>query len=260
MQRVKTAGAPGGFNINPDGNPATNDATVVTDTWLNDIQEEICTVITDPTGGNAALNETLQNQLLTAIKAIVTRNSFAAGTRMVFAQNTAPVGWTIDATKNDMNLRVVSSAASGYVTGGIHSPTIMNVVPAHTHGIVDSTNTTTAAGTHTHADTFAATSSTAPAHDHNTGTFNRMLRAPYVGSLTGFDTTNSGSEQAVGAGDSGIIQPDGAHAHTITITGGITAVGNHTHNLSINVTTTSQTPTADNWEPKYLNVILCTKN
>lgn len=45
-----------------------------------------------------------------------TAGSFAAGTRLVFAQTAAPTGWTKDITNNDAALRVVSGAAS---TGGV---------------------------------------------------------------------------------------------------------------------------------------------
>lgn len=46
-----------------------------------------------------------------------------------------------------------------------------------------------------------------PGHNHNNGIFSRLLRPPYVGSLTGSDQAGSGSEQAVGAGDSADIVP-----------------------------------------------------
>lgn len=54
-------------------------------------------------------------------------------------------------------------------------------------------------------------------HNHTTGIYTRLLRPPYVGSLTGYDTNDSGVEQAVGVGDSIDMSPAGAHTHTITI-------------------------------------------
>lgn len=48
-----------------------------------------------------------------------------------------------------------------------------------------------------------------PSHNHGNGIYTRLLRPPYGGSLTGGDTTGSGSEQAVGPGDSADIQAQG---------------------------------------------------
>lgn len=40
-------------------------------------------------------------------------------------------------------------------------------------------------------------------HNHQNGVYKNLIRDPYVGSLTGSDTTGSGSEVPVGAGDAG---------------------------------------------------------
>ncbi|TPN58634.1 hypothetical protein FJ976_01620 [Mesorhizobium sp. B1-1-9] len=58
-----------------------------------------------------------------------------------------------------------------------------------------------------------------PGHNHNNGVFNRLLKPPYVGSLTGNDQDGSGTEQAVGTGDGAAI---------LSNTTGITAVANNT--------------------------------
>lgn len=51
-------------------------------------------------------------------------------------------------------------------------------------------------------------------HNHFNGVFQNLLRPPYGGSLTGNDTNGSGSEQAVGAGDSYPMADAGNHAHS----------------------------------------------
>lgn len=66
-------------------------------------------------------------------------------------------------------------------------------------------------------------------HNHNNGLYSRLLRPPYPGSLTGSDTEWSGSEQAVGNGDSADIAPSGYHAHEFNTDG----AGNHGHNIRI---------------------------
>lgn len=64
-------GTPGFFT---DGDPAASiPATVVSFDWANAVQEELVHVITDPTGGNLALDKASNTQLLTAIGAIIDR-------------------------------------------------------------------------------------------------------------------------------------------------------------------------------------------
>jgi len=69
------------------------------------------------------------------------------------------------------------------------------IVPAHSH-VATFTGSALPAHEHTLTD---------PGHNHINGDFSYLLKPPYAGSLTGSDTTNSGSEQAVGAGDGGSI-------------------------------------------------------
>lgn len=72
--------------------------------------------------------------------------AFASGTKMIFAQASAPTGWTQDTSSNDAALRVVSGTGGG--TGGTanfsspaHSLSAGNTtlsttqIPAHTHGV-----------------------------------------------------------------------------------------------------------------------------
>lgn len=49
-----------------------------------------------------------------------------------------------------------------------------------------------------------------PAHNHTDGLHTNLLRPPYSGSLTGSDFNGSGSEQAVGSGDSAAMTVVGA--------------------------------------------------
>lgn len=101
----------------------------------------------------------------------------------------------------------------------------------HSHGATtdaqgshNHTGTTDSQGAHNHGGQTGA----AGAHNHANGVFSRLLRPPYVGSITGSDTTNSGDEQAVGGGDSGDIAPAPDHVH------GIPVDGSHFHNLNVN--------------------------
>lgn len=67
-----------------------------------------------------------------------------AGTRMLFQQSVAPVGWTKDATHNDKALRVVSGMAgsggvrdfsAAFVNGSVGATTLtVAQIPSHDHG------------------------------------------------------------------------------------------------------------------------------
>lgn len=59
--------------------------------------------------------------------------SFASGTKMVFYQDTAPTGWTIQNTLNDKVLFVTKGSAAGGQTGGGAHSTGTWTQPGHTH-------------------------------------------------------------------------------------------------------------------------------
>jgi microcystin-dependent protein len=74
--------------------------------------------------------------------------SFVPGTRMLFQQSTAPVGWTKDATLNDRALRVVSGTvgtggsvafSAAFGAAGVTGGTALSVaqMPSHSHGVND---------------------------------------------------------------------------------------------------------------------------
>lgn len=68
MHRIDGPGATGG-NLFTEGNPALGiPATVVTDDWANDVQEEIVNVIEDQ---GITLVKGTQDQLLSAIKSLI---------------------------------------------------------------------------------------------------------------------------------------------------------------------------------------------
>lgn len=90
MHRIDgPAAAPGGFFTDGDPNLGTP-ATVVTDDWLNAVQEELAGVIEG--GGGAVLSKPSNGQLLTAIAVLVGR-AVPAGAVQAFAMSTVPLGW-----------------------------------------------------------------------------------------------------------------------------------------------------------------------
>lgn len=161
--------------------------------------------------------------------------NFAAGTRLVFAQSSAPTGWTQDTSDNATNrmLRVVNTAGGG--VGGTHSPILNNVVPAHTHGItVNATDTN-----HTHGFTTDVQGN----HAHN-------YTAP-----SGEYAINLGVQNFVMDNTGGAVTDyQGAHSHSGT-TGWKNQNAAHSHSASSD-SGSSQT----NWQPRYIDMIICTKN
>jgi hypothetical protein len=137
-----------------------------------------------------------------------------SGTRVVFQQAAAPTGWTIDSSAGltDCSMRFNQAVTSGGITtwsawnyGGqfninAHVLTVAEM-PSHAHG--------DAGHAHNIADGGHSHGIGDPGHNHPNGIYSRLLRPPYGGSLTGADSIGSGSEQAVGNGDSADIAASG---------------------------------------------------
>lgn len=89
MHRIDGAGAAPG-NLFTEGNPtAGTPATVVTDDWLNAVQEEISTVVE---AAGIALSKPSNNQLLAALNVLLA-NSLPTGAVQAFLRPAAPSGW-----------------------------------------------------------------------------------------------------------------------------------------------------------------------
>lgn len=152
---------------------------------------------------------------------------FAAGTRMAFAQAAAPTGWTQDTSANADNrmLRVVTTAGGG--VGGTASPILNNVVPSHTHGFTTGNQSTD----HNHGISD-------PTHRHNITVHWTAASAP--GQLSGRETSPQSSQFS-------------QFASTGITTGNQST--NHTHSG-----TTDNGSSQTNWAPKYIDMIICSKN
>jgi len=85
LHRIDTPGNVGGLFVPP--NPMTGQQPVLVDSpWLNDVQENLCNLIT---GAGIALVKGNYNQLLAAVEYFVGHISGAAGTERQFAFETA---------------------------------------------------------------------------------------------------------------------------------------------------------------------------
>ena len=203
--------------------PNINAAVRATPTQLNQIADN--TYSASACSGNAAT----ATHATSATTLTGGWTSLPAGTRMPFAQAAAPTGWVQDTTDaaNNRMLRVVSTAGGG--TAGTHSPILNNVVPSHTHTVT--TGAMSANASHSH-------SVTDPGHAHSYTVVSGTQAKPF----------SSGTAAYVGVSAANT----GASATGISI---VAANTDHTHSG-----TTNGGSSATNWEPRYVDMIICTKN
>jgi hypothetical protein len=150
-------------------------------------------------------------------------NILPSGTRMPFAQAAAPTGWTQDGGDNANNrmLRVVNTAGGG--VGGSASPVLNNTVPAHTHGFLTGGQNQN----HVHFDS-----------GHTHVVYGVQYGGAEGGGNTSLNTSNNGNVTSA---------PSNANI-------GVNNV-DHTHSGG-----TDNGSSQTNWTPRYINMIICSKN
>jgi len=188
---------------------------------------------------------------------------FQKGDRLLFPMEAAPLGWTqiTDDSADNRMMRVVKTAGAG--TGGSHNPILNNVVPIHTHGF------TTGSGGGEHAHTFSGTSSgqsaththtatvSDPGHAHSPqqGSFVQQGGSGASGGFTGDGKTTAATTAISTTGVSvSIGYASGDHTHTYS---GTTSTQNAAHTHS---GTTDNGSSATNWTPRYIDLILCSRD
>ena len=204
----------------------------------NLIAAGVAKFIADYQTNNVTDSLTVQNvadYLAQAIK----NDIFVAGTRLMFPQASAPTGWTQVTTDeaNNRMLRVVSTGGSG--TGGTHSPILNNVVPSHTHGF----STGTESNFHNHG---ASSSGQTADHTHvYTTPQQRFGGDTDRGSLFSYWSLDNFS-------DYGTHGTSNDHAHVIYV--------NNNNQLHTHSGSTDNGSSQTNWQPRYIDLILCSKN
>ena len=174
-------------------------------------------------------------------------DAFPSGTKMLFNQTSAPVGWVKDTTHDNKALRVVTGTAgtggSVNFTTAFGSENVGNTtltidqIPSHTHTFSGS-GSTGAAGGHSH-------SINDPGHNHTYVASN--VGTPQAG-LTG-DGLAAPNRQTSNATTGISINAVGDHAHSVSVSGTTGALGGgtaHSHSLNLAV--------------QYVDVIICTKS
>ena len=202
----------------------------------------------------------------TAFVTTAVNNAFPSGTRLMFAQAAAPTGWTqvTDDSANNRMLRVVNTAGSG--TGGSHSPILNNVVPSHTHNFTSGNQS----ADHVHY-TSGTTSGFSNDHSHGVSGYTGGQTANHTHTYSYWGPPSGGGGNAAVfsnyTGTTSGVSNDHAHYFS-TQSGGASA--NHTHtwgNWSGGVNqnhthsgTTDNGSSQTNWTPRYIDMILCSKN
>jgi hypothetical protein len=160
---------------------------------------------------------------------------FESGTKVLFQQTTAPVGWTKDTTHDNKALRVVSGTASSGGTTAFSSVFAARTIatanlPSHTHDVIGNTGTE---GAHTHLSVTFATSSTDGLSSTNYTAYRVNLGTDQDYTL--FSTTT--------AANAGLTTAAPAHAHAVSIVSSATGSG-----------------TAMDFAVQYVDVTICTRN
>jgi hypothetical protein len=189
----------------------------------------------------------------------INRGSVPAGSILPFYMATPPVGWSRTAgLSQTFGLRIVPSATNGGTFGGTDDPILNDKVPSHTHGF----SATTAGNSADHSHSFSAVSgfmNQNSSHSHNVSDSGHAHGGQVVlGGGSGLAGGNGAIFGAMGTSGSniGIAMTDTNHTHDVSgSTSGVNQ--SHTHSLS---GTTVGNASAANWAPRYLDLILCTRD
>ena len=148
-------------------------------------------------------------------------DGFPSGTKLLFRQTAAPVGWTKDTTYTDAALRVTSGTISQQATGGKEFSTLFASrplteanLPSHTHSW---SGTTSSDGAHTHTFTYSHDSISA------TDTPNVVKTIAQSGLPNSVTTSSSGAHTHTVSGTTGAVGSSSALAFDVNFVDAIIA-------------------------------------
>jgi len=205
------------------------------------------------------------NVIITGTATMSGRNvdAFPSGTKMLFNQTTAPVGWVKDTTHDNKALRIVSGTAG---TGG----SVAFTTAFASQNVGDTTLTASQIPSHTHTFSGSGTTGNAGGHSHNANYndnyLSRMVAANGADSFdTGVGESGLSSSCRTGGGEGGFtslrVQNAGTNPKSLTTSG----IGDHAHSVSISGTTgalggSTAHSHSLNLAVQYVDVIICTKS
>jgi microcystin-dependent protein len=172
-------------------------------------------------------------------------DAFPSGTKMLFNQTSAPVGWVKDVTHDNKALRVVTGTAG---TGG----SVAFTTAFASQNVGDTTLTASQIPSHSHTFSGSGTTGNAGGHSH---------------SINDPGHLHDRGRQPLGSADGGNPNLGNVNGNTATAFTGISinAVGDHAHSVSVSGTTgslgggTAHSHTI-NLAVQYVDVIICTKS
>lgn len=181
----------------------------------------------------------------------------APGTKMLFYQDTAPLGWTIDTSVDDAIVYFTKGSAAGGNAGGAVKASSTWTQPNHTHGVTTNSHIHTGPS-HLHTTPgHVLTTAEMPSHAHiqpfpyGSGFVFSVIGAGYI-----YDQVYSGSYHIDTSHTTASTGSNSSHAHGDT---GYSGTGDTSSNGGETVTSANGA-TAITWRPLGNCVIICTKN
>lgn len=183
-------------------------------------------------------------------------SEFPSGTTMLFAQTSAPSGWTKSTTHDNKALRVVSGTAG---SGGsvAFTTAFSSKTPSGTVSVTVTAGTLAVSAGTLSADATTLTSAQIPAHTHNLAfvrTANVDASGLYFGGSAGqnADKTQNTTDRQASASVQSNTGGGGSHTHNIT--------GSPTLSGSPSVTNATFSGNAIDLAVQYVDVIIAVKN
>jgi microcystin-dependent protein len=183
---------------------------------------------------------------------------FPSGTKMLFAQTSAPAGWTKSTTHDNKALRVVSGTAGSGGSVEFTTAFASKVVSGTTGSTTATNNAATTGGT---VGNHTLTVAQMPSHQHllvadqNFASTNLTAsnQFPREDEADGYPDSYSlgGTTAAATIGRSSLVGSNGAHSHSFS---------GSSHNHTQNAHTHTFTGTAIDLAVQYVDVIIATKD
>lgn len=190
----------------------------------------------------------------------INRGSVPSGSICLFYQAAAPAGWSRTAgIGNTFGIRIVASANPGGGSGGTDDPVLNDKVPSHAHSFAATSGTESADHSHYVSGNTGGQSVnhshavSDPGHSHSESLAGVAFGAQFV---AGNGWIGQGGQ--TGGAYSGISL--GGESTTHTHAWGAQSGGRNTgHSHTVSGTTGANAPAA-NWVPRYVDMILCTRD
>lgn len=190
----------------------------------------------------------------------INRGSVPAGSICAFYQAAAPAGWSRTAgIGNTFAMRIVASANPGGGSGGTDDPVLNDKVPSHAHSFAATSGLESA--DHSHYVS-GQTGGQSVNHSHAVSDPGHSHAENFAGLTLGAQSVAGNGWIGVGGQTGGAVtgisigSENATHTHAFGAQSGGRSAG-HSHTVS---GTTGANAPAANWVPRYVDMILCTRD